>query len=41
MFWFIVLIYEVYVLIGDKFGVGIKVIVKLIIFGEYGNLGER
>lgn len=36
-----VLTYEVYVLTGDKLGAGTKATVKLTIFGEYGNSGER
>ena len=36
-----VLTYEVYVLTGDKLGAGTKAVVKLTLFGEYGNSGER
>ncbi|KAL9988547.1 hypothetical protein ACROYT_G003004 [Oculina patagonica] len=36
-----VLTYEVYVLTGDKLGAGTKAVVKLTVFGEYGNSGER
>ena len=36
-----VLTYEVYILTGDKLGAGTKAAVKLTIFGEYGNSGER
>ena len=38
---FTVLAYEVYVLTGDKLGAGTKAAVKLTLFGEYGNSGER
>ena len=38
---FTVLTYEVYVLTGDKLGAGTKAVVKLTVFGEYGNSGER
>jgi len=31
----------VYVLTGDKLGAGTKAVVKLTVFGEYGNSGER
>lgn len=37
----LVLTYEVYVLTGDKLGAGTKAVVKLTLFGEYGNSGER
>lgn len=37
----LVLTYEVYILTGDKLGAGTKAAVKLTIFGEYGNSGER
>lgn len=36
-----VLTYEVYVLTGDKLGAGTKALIKLTVFGEYGNSGER
>lgn len=36
-----VLTYEVYVLTGDKLGAGTKAVVKITVFGEYGNSGER
>ncbi|CAH3114250.1 unnamed protein product [Porites lobata] len=36
-----VLTYEVYILTGDKLGAGTKAAVKMTIFGEYGNSGER
>lgn len=38
---FTVLTYEVYILTGDKLGAGTKAVVKLTVFGEYGNSGER
>lgn len=38
---FSVLTYEVYVWTGDKLGAGTKAVVKLTVFGEYGNSGER
>lgn len=37
----LVLTYEIYVLTGDKLGAGTKAVVKLTLFGEYGNSGER
>ena len=36
-----VLTYEIYVLTGNKLGAGTKANVKLTVFGEYGNSGER
>jgi hypothetical protein len=40
-FTFSVITYEVCVQTGDRLGAGSKVNVKITIFGEYGNTGER
>lgn len=41
IFSILVITYEVYVQTGDRLGAGSKVNVKITIFGEYGNSGER